>query len=501
MGNSAMARKAGAGKRLLVRVGALILFLVLAVKYGTYSSPASSHPASGPHFGSAFVGPNEGRSAGSASEAGGGETRGRSFALPSVIDAARAQNDVNAEARHHGERMDASGECRQFKGPQQVDYHDMDVVIVMVAPVCTTRQIVQRLNYHYNFRRIYFIVKSKEYCPFLKSLDDSIICLDENTVIPGVTYSSLAAAGAGLKQAGMKQGTNRVGWYLQQYLKLGVAVHIPDLSDYYLVWDADNIPTRPISFFAEATGAPGAFKKSSGGRRIVRFCGNPVSYKSTGYARFYKRTTGEMLMKPTGYPKDPKGDSFNYVCGYMVMYRPHVQEMLEHFTQYVTRNEPELFTLGRKAADITFPWDIHAVANPAALEGYWFSEYDSYGSWVQSRYPDEHEVDLDVKYARNPGVYMLPGGMNVKDAIKLPAIKKAGTAVTYPCCLTHKRICSISGAAAENGESTDMIHILVWEEHKMRYRSNGQCTDKLPPDLNSVVEQVGHGVKAVGPGS
>ena len=49
---------------------------------------------------------------------------------------------------------------------------------------------------------------------------------------------------------GAKTGTNRVGWYLQQYLKLGVAVHIPDLSDYYLVWDADNIAVRPIELFS-----------------------------------------------------------------------------------------------------------------------------------------------------------------------------------------------------------------------------------------------------------
>ena len=41
-------------------------------------------------------------------------------------------------------------------------------------------------------------------------------------VLPGVSYAALAAAGDGLKKVGMKEGTNRVGWYLQQYLKLGV---------------------------------------------------------------------------------------------------------------------------------------------------------------------------------------------------------------------------------------------------------------------------------------
>jgi uncharacterized membrane protein YgcG len=256
---------------------------------------------------------------------------------------------------------------------------------------------------------------------------------------------------------------------------------------------------------------------------------------AAGYAKFYKRTTGETLMKPGGYPKDPRGNSFNYVCGYMLMYRPHVAEMLQHFTQHVTKSEPELFGAGggaggRNAEDVAFPWDINAVGNAAASEGYYFSEYDSYGSWVQSRYPDEHEVDYDVKYARNPGFFVLPGGGSVKEFAKSPAVKKAGKSVTYPCCLTHKRICSIAnvgpgaaegsgaggggggaggggggggsgGGGGGGGGGHSLVHILVWEEHKMRYRSSGQCTDKLPPDLDQVVEQVGHGVKAVGPGS
>ena len=411
-------RKTGAGVRLVLRVTAVIVALALFMQYnddgggGSSSSSSSSYGRGHGHGRTNSVGGVGG--GGGMGPAGEGATElahvggpRSSFAIPSVTTTSLAQQEkVAAEARHHGERMTSSGECHGASGPQKVDYSDVDVVIVMVAPVCTTRQIVQRLNYHYNFRRIYFIVKSVEYCPFLKSLDDSIICLDENAVLPGVSYAQLAAAGEGLRKVGLKEGTNSVGWYLQQYLKLGVAVHIPDLSDYYLVWDADNIATRPIHLFSPAEdeanhdgGGGGVnsnnknnkFKVSKSGRRVVRFCGNPVSHKSTGYARFYKRTTGETLMKPGGYPKDPRGNSFNYVCGYMLMYRPHVAEMLAHFTRHVVKNEPELFTgVGASSKrinieDVAFPWDINAVGNAAASEGYYFSEYDSYGSWVQSR--------------------------------------------------------------------------------------------------------------------
>jgi hypothetical protein len=50
----------------------------------------------------------------------------------------------------------------------------------------------------------------------------------------------------------------------------------------------------------------------------------------------------------------PRGNSFNYVCGYMLMYKPHVKEMLQHFTDHITWNEPQLFQ-GDAKAEPHFP--------------------------------------------------------------------------------------------------------------------------------------------------
>ena len=76
----------------------------------------------------------------------------------------------------------------------------MDAVIVMVAPVCTTYRVVQMLVLNFSFRHIYFVVKSSEYCPYLEGLHPTAICLDENKVLPGVTYKSLAARSQNLKK-------------------------------------------------------------------------------------------------------------------------------------------------------------------------------------------------------------------------------------------------------------------------------------------------------------
>jgi hypothetical protein len=41
----------------------------------------------------------------------------------------------------------------------------------------------------------------------------------------------------------------QVGWYLQQFLKMGAARHVAGLSDYYLLWDSDMVPLKPMQWF------------------------------------------------------------------------------------------------------------------------------------------------------------------------------------------------------------------------------------------------------------
>ena len=401
-------------------------------------------------------------------------------------------NDINNNNNNNNNNIGCSSATtnkRVKNEPTKTEYTDMDVVIVMVAPVCTTQQVVERLNFHYHFRKIYFVVKQVEICPYLRSLAKNIICLDENEVIPGVTYSSLSERGEKLKQIGQKEGSNRVGWYLQQYLKLGVALHVKDLSEYYLVWDADNIATRPLELVRETTNSE---------NYSVRFCANPVTHKSTGYAKFYKRIVGDKLMKPGGYPKDPKGDSFNYVCGFMVMKREYVREMTDYITNYLKTGEDSHLLQHLSEEEKRFPWDIHAIANEVAtVQGghYYFSEYDTYGSWVQKMHPGEHQVDYSSEYARNPTVAVAPSSLTEAELKKLMRNPKNPLPYKFPCCMKHEKICERARKAARTSDG--LVHILVWEEHKMRYRGmSSQCTDALPRELKEALEASGgDGVK------
>jgi hypothetical protein len=66
--------------------------------------------------------------------------------------------------------------------------------------------------------------------------------IDENRVIPGITHAKIAAF---LKDRGADPA--RAGWYFQQFLKMGAATR-PDIGPCYVVWDADTVLLRPLTF-------------------------------------------------------------------------------------------------------------------------------------------------------------------------------------------------------------------------------------------------------------
>ena len=65
----------------------------------------------------------------------------------------------------------------------------------------------------------------------------------------------------------------------------------------------------------------------------------------------------------------------------------------------------------------------------------------------------------------------------------------------FPCCMKHEKICERARKAARSSDG--LVHVLVWEEHKMRYRgTSSQCTDALPRELKEAMEASGgDGVK------
>jgi len=340
------------------------------------------------------------------------------------------------------------------------NYDHVDVVVVMVSPVCVTQQTIKLLRFNFNFRNLYYIVKHTQFCPYLESIDPTVKCVDENDVLPGVSYKELQAEGVSDNIKRGQGNNNRIGWYLQQYLKLGVALHLPGLSEHYLVWDADNIPIKPFQMFTD-NGSP-------------LFCANPSKKVSIAYSKFYMEVTGLELLHP-----ERRGKYYNFVCGYMLFYKPYVREMLEHMDEHLIKHRKITTRKG-------FPWNLHEVADKTFSSGALLSEYDSYGSWVMMHHADQFHMDYSVTYTRNPGVSQL----------------EDGNFVEMRCCLNHKRICDLGKEpystphGLKSPGTGTRHHFLIWEEHKFRYRMQNDCSDKLPAPLEEAIGAVGHGMLA-----
>src|SRR5262249_37185497 len=90
-------------------------------------------------------------------------------------------------------------------------------------------------------RKLYVVAPNAD-CPDIrKRLPQGTEVIPEDEFIPTMTLEQLRTlAVPGFPRA--------AGWYFQQLLKLQFA--FVDLTeDYYLIWDADTIPLRPMQFF------------------------------------------------------------------------------------------------------------------------------------------------------------------------------------------------------------------------------------------------------------
>ena len=90
-------------------------------------------------------------------------------------------------------------------------------------------------------KRLYVITAHANFDRFQRALGPEVELLDEDSMTPDLTLRQLRSlALPGLPKA--------AGWYLQQFDKLAFSFR-PSSDDYYLIWDADTVPLRPLEFF------------------------------------------------------------------------------------------------------------------------------------------------------------------------------------------------------------------------------------------------------------
>lgn len=126
-----------------------------------------------------------------------------------------------------------------------------DVVIPLFKTRWNTRAVLEGLTRHYSPRSIHIVMPAEE-AAVLKKIAKGWttaplqIHPEENFFQPiGLTKDAICA------ELDLEKSLYTPGWFYQQLLKLGAYEAIPDLSEWYLVWDSDLLPVGTWPIFTE----------------------------------------------------------------------------------------------------------------------------------------------------------------------------------------------------------------------------------------------------------
>ena len=169
-------------------------------------------------------------------------------------------------------------------------------------------------------------------------LGRSVSILNENTMIPDMTLAALHQ----LPGEPFPKGARR---YYQQLIKYSVSFHQPKVP-YYLIWDADTIPLRPLSFF------------SSEGKALLA----DSDESHIPYRESYQRLCLE----------EPPSGLKSFIAQHMMMKNAIVHEMLTKIDAH---------SLGKNS----WAWKLMRALPSKGLN--LFSEYETYGWYSSMHYP------------------------------------------------------------------------------------------------------------------
>lgn len=171
-----------------------------------------------------------------------------------------------------------------------------------------------------------------------------LIFTDEDTVVPGLSYDGLRT----LITSRNANAAERTGWYLQQFLKMGYARVTDDT--HYLIWDSDTMPLKDISMFDE-NGTP--------------FFDIKEEYHPPYFDTMARLFDGKV--KKTG--------DFSYISEHMLI----VTDLMRSLLDAVEDNTALPGT--------SFYEKIIAAVDPAELTASGFSEFETYGCFVDTYHP------------------------------------------------------------------------------------------------------------------
>jgi hypothetical protein len=188
------------------------------------------------------------------------------------------------------------------------------------------------------FRKLYVITASENIAKLRDTFPEDVQFLKEDEMIAGMTLSSLRA----FDLPGFPKGA---GWYFQQFLKYAFCFRKQE-DDYYLIWDADTVPLRPLRFFDPS------------GKMLFTTATEHDFYYFENYRRLLK--------------EDPRYE-FSFISQHMIVQKSVLREMLARIEENFAGYE-------------SWAWKIMRNLEGAGTN--LFSEYETLGHYVKVHYPE-----------------------------------------------------------------------------------------------------------------
>jgi hypothetical protein len=161
----------------------------------------------------------------------------------------------------------------------------------------------------------------------------------------------------------------KAGWLLQQFIKMGCAYSIPNLSDYYLVVDADVVFLKPTRF---------------------------LENNHRPYFDCYERLLGE-----------PADTNCSWVAHHMLISKPIMLELLQNIEERFNKI-----------------WYDAILDNIDYSQGSPFSEYETYGHYLKNHHPEKFRTRDLVYFQKLKLRHILMIILNRVDYVTLHSYKK-----------------------------------------------------------------------------
>lgn len=238
-------------------------------------------------------------------------------------------------------------------GSGNFDYR-FDIVIPLYCQRWNTRAVLEGLTRHYQPRALHVIAPETEVRSLLSRAGGWAIA-----PLHAHPEEEFFVAAAGLTKAAicaeidLGASLYTPGWFYQQLLKLGAPLGIPELSEWYVVWDSDLLPVATWPLLNEGTPMFALLQHNQ--------YGNPQIVAM--WAAWIRAVLG---VEPS---TDPVG---TFVPHHMWLRRSHLDAFARQVAQYYQSENSWLLLMMRSAREFGT-----------------FSEYWAYVSWVAATAPED----------------------------------------------------------------------------------------------------------------